>query len=107
MQSNAIQKQSVANYAKVILTALQEVENTLSNETYLNQQNEFLRNTVENNQEILTFEKASYEIGKASKMDILKAKNSLLSAEIALLDVQLQNVTNRVNMFLALGGDFK
>lgn len=104
--SRARYEELAANYAKTILTAMREVEDSLVTEEKLK---------VQLDQTILRFKEAKaaeelsrerYSRGVESILTVLESERRRRTAEEELAILKGQIWTNRVNLFLALGGDW-
>jgi NodT family efflux transporter outer membrane factor (OMF) lipoprotein len=105
--STAQQKESMALYQKTALTAFSEVEAALANEVIFRKREKSLREayTQAKRAEEIGLEK--YQNGEGDLLDIQQLQRSTLSAHIALLRIQNDLLTQRVNLYLALGGNFE
>ncbi len=104
--SKARYEELAANYAQVILTALREVEDALVTEQKLKIQLKQvqLRFTEANAAEELSRDR--YGRGVESILTVLESERRKRFAEEELAILKGQLWTNRVNLFLALGGDW-
>jgi NodT family efflux transporter outer membrane factor (OMF) lipoprotein len=101
------QKQAVAEYAAMVLRALGDVENTLAAAQNLEERYEILQRTVADNQRALDLLQLSYDVGRADLRELLQQQLALSAAKLALLRVQREQLTARVDLHLALGGSFE
>ena len=102
----AEQKEAVANYAKLALQALDEVENALDAEDTLATREELLRVSAADSRRAAGLTETSYRIGKSDLRDVMNRNLSANAAEVALLAVRRERLVRRVDLHLALGGDF-
>ena len=102
----AEQKEAVANYAKLALQALDEVENALDAEDTLATREELLRVSAEDSRRAAGLTETSYRIGKSDLRDVMNRNLSANAAEVALLAVRRERLVRRIDLHLALGGDF-
>ena len=100
------QQEAAANYAKTILVAFGEVENALAADALLQQRERALSAQVEALQTAVEAAREQYRVGKGDQYGVLQEQLSLIAAEVALLRVTVERRTQRVNLYLALGGDF-
>jgi len=100
------QKEAVAQYARLALRALGDVENALASASTLAEREQLLRRTVTDNQRALTLAQASYRVGKTDLRAVQQQQLSVYSAQLTLLRVQSEQLAQRANLHLALGGSF-
>jgi outer membrane protein, multidrug efflux system len=103
---NAEQKEAVARYAGVALRVFQEVENALSSERVLRERVGILEQVVRDNETAVRLVEDQYEVGKADLLLVLQQRLRLYSARTSLLQARADRVVQRVNLHMALGGDF-
>lgn len=94
-------------YLATIYDAFNEVETTLSTEQSLQRQYNLLVMTRENAEaaEALSFEE--YRRGLVSYSSVLDSQRRAFDSQSAVIEVQNQLLRNRINLHLALGGDFQ
>lgn len=97
----------IAEYADVVLTAFTEVEVALSNEKFLNEQVEALKENVKQAMLAESLSQSDYENGIVGIITLLESQQRSFVAQSTLLNVRLQRLLNRMDLYLALGGDFK
>lgn len=101
------QEQSLLQFKKTLLIAGSEVSNALFSYESEVRKFEFRKNEVEalrkaeNNSEILL------KNGYANYLDLLTARQSVLSAELNIIDSKLQQLIFIVDLYKALGGGWK
>lgn len=98
--------ESAANYAGTVLTALKEVEDALVSEQSLQDQ---LSHAKYRFTEALAAENLSqqrYQRGVESILTVLESERRRITAEDELTNLKRQIWTTRVNLLLALGGDW-
>lgn len=100
------QKQAVAEYARMALRALGDVENGLAAAQTLAERRGYLEQAVAENQRALTLTQASYRVGRTDLRAVQQQQLSLHAARLTLLRVQSEQLSERVNLHLALGGSF-
>jgi NodT family efflux transporter outer membrane factor (OMF) lipoprotein len=103
----AEQKEAVAQYASIALRALGDVENALSAARTLADREQLLKRIVSDNQRVLELVQTSYRIGRADLRAVQQQQLAVHSAKLALLHVQSEQLTQRANLHLALGGSFE
>ncbi len=101
------QKEAVAQYARLALRALADVENALAASQTLREREQLLERVVTDNRRALELAGTSYRIGKTDLRPVQQQQLSLYSAQIALLRVQSEQLAQRANLHLALGGSFE
>ena len=95
-----------ANYAQAVLIALREVEDELANENILRKRYQILKDRLE---KALTAERIAgrrYMQGLEQLITVLETERRRRLAEDELNAVRGEIWTSRVNLFLALGGDW-
>lgn len=100
----ALQQQTILNYKKTVLTALQDVENALI--AYLKelQHKQDLAEAVTYDQEALDFSKQLYEEGLIDFITVLDAQRSLYATQQAFV-ISNQNLSDDlIALYKALGG---
>jgi outer membrane protein TolC len=100
------QQEAAANYAKTILVAFGEVENALAADSLLQLRERALSAQVEALEAAVAAAEEQYRVGKGDQYGVLQEQLSLIAAEVTLLRVKIEQRTQRVNLYLALGGDF-
>jgi outer membrane protein, multidrug efflux system len=101
------QKEAVTQYAAMAMRALGDVENSLAAGQSLLERRSFLQQAVAENQRALDLVRISYRIGRTDLRAVEQQQLSLHSAHLGLLRVQSEQLTQRVNLYLALGGSFE
>ncbi len=105
-QAEAEQMQAVAFYKSTVLNAFQEVEDTLSREMFLYAQLENLTDAAENYEKARKIGEIRYREGETDLTSYLDVQRQALVAQQALISARGQLLTNRVDLYLALGGNF-
>jgi NodT family efflux transporter outer membrane factor (OMF) lipoprotein len=100
------QKEAVAQYAAIALRALGDVENALAAAQNLAEREQLLQRNVIDNQRALTLVEQSYKSGRIDMRTVQQQLLSLQTARLGLLRVQSEQLSQRVNLHLALGGGF-
>lgn len=96
----------VAKYANDALTAFREVETALAAEGYLLNQMSALQVAVTEARRAEKLSLSQYEKGLVDIITLLESQRRYFNAQSSLLQVKLQLLSNRVDLYLALGGDF-
>ncbi len=102
----AQQHQAVALWAQTGLKAFTEVETALSREASLRAREPILATQVDLAERALELERVRYKVGSTDLRPVLQQQMQTYVARTALLRVQSERRVQRVNLFLALGGDF-
>jgi NodT family efflux transporter outer membrane factor (OMF) lipoprotein len=104
---NIEQKQALADYARMAMRALGDVENALAAEATLAERETLLRHALADNQRALDLTQTGYRVGKTDLRAVLQQQLSVYAARLSLLRVRSEQLTQRVNLHLALGGSFE
>ena len=102
----AEQKAAMAAYASVGLRCFGEVESALSAENALRDRAAVLDATVRDNEHAVQRARVQYEVGSTDLRSVQQRQLALYSVRTARLQVQSQQLAQRVNLHLALGGSF-
>jgi NodT family efflux transporter outer membrane factor (OMF) lipoprotein len=100
----AIYNGDVANYRQTILTAFQQVEDSLSQTRILSQQIQQQRAAVGSAQAALDLEMGRYETGVDPYIDVVTSQNTVLTNQQTLYNLQIEQMTGAVELVQALGG---
>ncbi|HVP08420.1 MAG TPA: TolC family protein [Burkholderiales bacterium] len=103
----AEQKLAVAEYGQVGQRAFGEVENALASEFTLQSRAGVLRNAVAENERALEFANVRYRVGSGDLRAVQQQQLAVYAARTALLRVQAEQLAQRVNLYLALGGGWE
>jgi NodT family efflux transporter outer membrane factor (OMF) lipoprotein len=101
------QREAVADYARIALRALGDVENALAATESLAARADLLQQIVNEQSRALDLTQTGFRIGRADRRAVEQQQLSLHSARLALLNVQTEQLAARVNLHLALGGGFE
>jgi outer membrane protein, multidrug efflux system len=101
------QKEAVAQYARMALRAIGDVENALAAEQTLAERVQLLQHIVADNQRALELVQTSYRIGKTDLRAVQQQQLNLFASRLTLLRVQSEQLSQRVNLHLTLGGSFE
>ena len=95
-----------ATYTQTILSAMQEVEDALAGELYLQQQLEHARKRLTEAKAAEQLSRERYDRGVDSILTVLESERRSRIAEESLAVLKGRIWTTRVNLHLALGGDW-
>jgi NodT family efflux transporter outer membrane factor (OMF) lipoprotein len=101
------QKQAVAEYGRMALRALGDVESALAASQTLAAREPILQQTLADNQRALQLTQDAYRVGKVDLRAVQQQQLSVHTARLALLRIQSEQLTQRVNLHLALGGGWE
>jgi NodT family efflux transporter outer membrane factor (OMF) lipoprotein len=102
----AEQKQAVALYVQTALKAFADVENALSSELALEEREAILASAVSDARRALELAETRYRVGSGDLRSVEQQQLAYRQARMTLLRVQSERRVQRVNLHLALGGDF-
>ncbi len=105
-RAKAQAKASLLNYAQTALDAYREAENALAAEHYLAAREDALKVAFEEAAAAEDITERRYVGGAASIFDLLNAQTRRISSEAQYISAKEQRVSNRVQLYLAIGGDF-
>ncbi len=105
-RARAVAEASLYNYVQTVLTAYQEAENAIAAETLLAAREEALLLAYEEAAAAEELTERRYSSGAATIFNLLDAQTRRISSESAYIQAQQQRVSNRVQLYLAIGGDF-
>ena len=103
---SAEQKQAVAEYARTGQRAFGEVESALAAENALGERDLILEAGIRDNERALELARIQYRVGSVDLRAVEQNQLALYSARISRLRVQTEQLAQRTNLFLALGGGF-
>jgi multidrug efflux system outer membrane protein len=103
---SAEQKQAVAEYARAGQRAFGEVENALAVENALREREAILDSTIRDNDRALELAQIQYRVGSIDLRVVEQRQLALYAARTSRLRVQTEQLAQRVNLYLAVGGDF-
>ena len=103
----AEQKQAVAEFGRIGVRAFGEVENALSSEFTLDERAAILARAVTENERALEFANTRYRVGAGDLRAVQERQLALFSARTALTHVRAEQLVQRINLYLALGGNFE
>jgi len=95
--------QSYQAYRKTLLTAVQEVENAIGQETSLGKQQQHIENALQSARRNLQQYQQKYRNGLVSVLDLLNVQQEAFDLESQLNELTFQRLSNRITLGLALG----
>jgi NodT family efflux transporter outer membrane factor (OMF) lipoprotein len=101
---NAQQEQALTQYEKTILTALEDVENSLVNYSREQARNRSLRDAVAANRRAVGMANELYIQGLVDFLNVLENQRSLYASENDLAQSEATMAANLVALYKALGG---
>ena len=102
--NEALTQEALNNYKSTALNAFREVEQKLAAEQWLRAQENALLEAVEQTEASRKLAVSSYQQGLIEILTLLDSYRSTLNAQSAHLALQRQLLTNRIELYLALGG---
>jgi NodT family efflux transporter outer membrane factor (OMF) lipoprotein len=103
----AEQRAAAMDYTATALRAFSEVEDALSHEHFLAQRETALSQMVENSAKAIELGREQLDQGQTDMFNILGLVAQNVAARTELTKVRATRLRERVNLHLALGGDFK
>ncbi|HEV2274324.1 MAG TPA: efflux transporter outer membrane subunit [Acidobacteriaceae bacterium] len=100
----AIYNADVANYRQTILTAFQQVEDSLTATQVLSTQIQQQQQAIASAQKAYDLEMVRYQTGVDPYLDVVVLQNTLLADQQALANLQVEQMSNAVLLVEALGG---
>lgn len=105
-RARAVATARVHDYAQAALEAYQDAEDALAAESLLAERESQLKIAFEAAEAAENITQKRYEAGAASIFDLLNAETRRITAEQAYVFAQRQRLANRVQVYLAIGGDY-
>lgn len=99
-------REAVAQLQKAVLQAFGEVETTLAADAFLARREAALKEAVALANEADTEARAAYRDGVGDILTVFAAQNRRLATEAQAITVRRLRLDNRINLHLALGGDY-
>ena len=103
---SAQQDEAVAQYARLALRALGDVESALAGGRMLADRERVLSQVVDDRGRTLDFTQSNYKVGRQDLRAVEQQQLGLYDARIQLLRVRADQLAQRINLHLALGGSF-
>lgn len=104
--ATASQKQAVANYAQTALNAFGDVETFLDLGSSLSRRAEQIQLAADEAAGGLKIAKLRHKEGEAPLLDVLAVQQRVAARKSQALNMQRLQLTQRVNLYLALGGNW-
>jgi outer membrane protein, multidrug efflux system len=98
---------TVANYRRVVLTAMQEAEDGITGLAALDSATAQAQVAIVSTKRVLDLANARYEGGVATYLDVITAQQGLLNNERLAAQLQGQQLLTSVFLIKALGGDWQ
>lgn len=98
---------AVANYRRVVLGAMQEVQDGISGLAALDRASTQARSAVATAGRVLEMATARYEGGASAYLDVISAQQALLASERQAAQLDGQRLLTTVFLIKALGGDWQ
>lgn len=105
-RARAAAEAELFRYVQTALGAYEEAENAIAAETYLAAREQALRLAFEEAAAAEELTERRYASGAATIFNLLDAQTRRISSESQYIQAQQQRVSNRVQLYLAIGGDF-
>ena len=102
----AEQKAAAAGYVGHALRSFQEVEDALAADYYLRKREGALGDAVSSSADSIKFSREQLEQGQIDMFTVLRLTGENLAAKVQFTQVRASRLRERVNLYLALGGDF-
>ncbi len=102
----AEQRAAVASYVGVALRAFEDVEDALAGDYYLRKREGALSKMVSSSGDSIKLGRDQLDQGQTDMFTILRLAGENLAAKVELTKVRASRLRERVNLHLALGGDF-
>jgi outer membrane protein, multidrug efflux system len=102
--ANSAQRIAWYNYEQTVLKSYVEVLDLVNQFQTLDQQLENKSNEVRVQKRSVENSNTMFTVGYASYLDVLNAQSRALQAEIELIELKIQQLQTRVNLYRALGG---
>ena len=96
-------EQAFWNYQDILLTAVNEVEDTLGQEQSLNTQQEQLKLALQSAQRSFSNYQSKYQQGLVDILDLLTVQQTVYDLQAQLTQLHYTLQTNRIDLGLALG----
>jgi len=103
-QNVATYNADIASYRQTVLTAFQQVEDSLAEVRILSKEIQQEQQAVDSAQTYLKLEEARYDTGVDPYVDVLIAQTTVLADQQTLNGLQVQQMTSSVALVEALGG---
>jgi NodT family efflux transporter outer membrane factor (OMF) lipoprotein len=104
---NLQQQEALADYAGTALRALSDVENAIAAGRTLSTRVRSLSEAFDEQARALSLTETSLRVGRSDRRALEQQRLAAADARIALLGVRAEQLAQRVNLHLALGGSFE
>jgi NodT family efflux transporter outer membrane factor (OMF) lipoprotein len=104
--ATAQQGQSVAHFGSVSLRAFDEVEVALTNEELLAKRLPYIESALHDHSEAVRVADLRYRAGSMDLLSVLQLQEGQIQSQADLIKVRNDQLVNRINLHLALGGSF-
>jgi outer membrane protein, multidrug efflux system len=104
--ATAQQEQSIAHFGGVALRAFDEVEVALTNERLLAERLPHTENALLNHAEAVRVANLKYTAGTMDFLSVLQLEGGQIQSQANLIKLRNTQLSNRINLHLALGGSF-
>ena len=104
--ATAQEQATMAAYGATVLEAFREAENGIANEDLLAQELRFDLDALAQRTEAVRISRIQYTAGSTDLLSLLQLEAAQLSAQSAVIQSRDMQLTNRINLHLALGGSF-
>jgi outer membrane protein, multidrug efflux system len=88
------------------LRAFEDVEDALAGDYYLRKREGALTDAVSSSADSVKFGRQQFEQGQIDMFTVLRLTGENLAAKVQLTQIRAARLRERVNLYLALGGDF-
>lgn len=105
-RAKAAAQESLARYGQAALDAFNEVEQALAAEQFLNARVDALRVASDENSAAEQTAWQRYERGLTDIITVLESQRRAFESRSAYINTRTLRLINRINLYLALGGDF-
>ena len=105
-QAEAGEKREVAQLMQLVYNACLEVETAVSAEKFLTEKEKQIDISVDESSKAFELALDRYGKGLSDIITLLASQRSEFTSRSRLLEVKLQRILNRLNLYLALGGEF-
>jgi NodT family efflux transporter outer membrane factor (OMF) lipoprotein len=106
-QQQAIVQQKEQQYLAVLHTAFNEVEQSITNESALKQQLQLVEASKGYAEAAKDLAFEEYRQGLQNYTSVLEAQRRAFGAQNTVISIRNQLLQNRINLYLALGGDYQ
>ena len=104
--ATAQQQQAIAYYGSVALTAFSEVQVALTNEQLLTQRLQYEMNALKDRTVAVQTANLRYVYGSVDLFEVLELQTQQIENEELVINLRAAQLTNRIDLHLALGGSF-